>query len=291
MPRLKSSSCETHRIEFGVKERELIETAIYANAAGSLLTGIGTAALGIGAWGFLAAGILGSAWYIGGKLENPLDPNNAGGKAAADLVESNLNEVPPKISVDDAPTQGGRSVLEMDGRTIHGQYVHTSIWRLELKEMIIHLADEKGEWTAAEREKFVANYHAPQTLNIERVGYQVQIRLTAARRKTAGLLSVGIVQVIGYALEGEDYYTRPQDAAGYVYDPLLDLAAYRVMIQEGKDLEKTALRLGGDAQAGFDLEKRQRDSPPLQVLEYTSDAGQDWSTYGEEHPGSEEMTG
>jgi len=34
-----------------------------------------------------------------------------------------------------------------------------------------------------------------------------------------------------------------------------------------------------------------RESPPLQVLEYVSDAGQDWSTYGEEHPGSEEMTG
>jgi hypothetical protein len=69
------------------------------------------------------------------------------------------------------------------------------------------------------------------------------------------------------------------------------LAAYRVLIQEGHDLEKTALRLGGDAQEGFDLEKRQRESPPLQVLEYVSDSGQDWSTYGEEHPGSEEQTG
>jgi len=283
--------CRIHRIELGGKERELAETAIYAHAAGSVLTGVGTAALGIGVWGFLAAGILGSAWYIGSKLENPLDPNNAGGKEAADLVVSNLNEVPPKISVDDAPTRDGLSVLDMDGRTIHGQYVYTSIWRLELKEMIIHLADEKGEWTDAERDDFKAKYHAPQTLNIERLGYQVQIRLTAARRRTAGYLSIGIVQVIGYALEGEDYYTRPQDAAGYVYDPLLDLAAYRVLIQEGKDLEKTALWLGGDAKDGFDLEKRQRESPPLQVLEYVSDAGQDWSTYGEEHPGSEEMTG
>ena len=64
--------------------------------------------------------------------------------------------------------------------------------------------------------------------------YQVSIRITAARRRAlehGNLLTNPIGQVadwMGQAAGGSDYYTKPEDASGYVADPLLDLLAIRM---------------------------------------------------------------
>lgn len=70
MPKAKSDQVITHRIELQSTERELLETAILANAASKSLqgiaTGLGTAIAGLGQMIAPAMGAL-AAWYIADK--------------------------------------------------------------------------------------------------------------------------------------------------------------------------------------------------------------------------------
>jgi len=70
MPKAKSDQVITHRIELQKTERELLETAVLANAAGKTLSGvamaIGTAVAGLGQMIAPAMGAL-TAWYIADK--------------------------------------------------------------------------------------------------------------------------------------------------------------------------------------------------------------------------------
>ena len=60
MPRTPSSKFETVRLEFGVKEREMLESTLFVQNTGKLVQGIG---VGVGV---LVTGM--AAWYTGQKL-------------------------------------------------------------------------------------------------------------------------------------------------------------------------------------------------------------------------------
>lgn len=60
--------------------------------------------------------------------------------------------------------------------------------------------------------------------------YQIAIRATAGRRYFAGSVPLigAIATLVGVAMPGE-YYMSPDDAEGYIADPLLDLLALRTI--------------------------------------------------------------
>jgi len=269
MPRMKSAKCETHRIEFSPKEREMLQTAVIGNAAGSILSGAGILTVGVGAIGFLAVSLLGTAWYINSKLENPLDPNNAGGQAALDALEGNIATVPTD------PRPG--SILDMDGRTIYGQYLLVCLWRKDARDALF--AD--SGLPESDRSDFNGENFAPDCLTAELVAHQIGVRITAARRKVLGSGMAGgaglVAHAAGLALEGQDYYTKPEDAPGYESDPLLDLAAWRTTLIRNDVGARVVQLLQGKEGKGKALERLQKDNPdPVEGVEYISAAGTSW---------------
>jgi len=93
MPKAKSDQVITHRIELQSTERELLETAILANAASKSLqgiaTGLGTAIAGLGQMIAPAMGAL-AAWYIADKTFDEIREIGERQKREAeeDLIES-----------------------------------------------------------------------------------------------------------------------------------------------------------------------------------------------------------
>ena len=92
MPKAKSNQVITHRIELQNTERELLETAVLANAAGKTLSGVamamGTAIAGLGQMIAPAMGAL-TAWYIADKT---IDEIRELGERQKTGMEENLAE-------------------------------------------------------------------------------------------------------------------------------------------------------------------------------------------------------
>lgn len=92
MPKAKSDQVITHRIELQNTERELLENAVLANAAGKALSGVamamGTAIAGLGQMIAPAMGAL-TAWYIADKTLDEIKEIGERQKAEA---EENLAE-------------------------------------------------------------------------------------------------------------------------------------------------------------------------------------------------------
>jgi hypothetical protein len=92
MPKAKSDQVITHRIELQNTERELLENAVLANAAGKALSGVamamGTAIAGLGQMIAPAMGAL-TAWYIADKT---LDEIKELGERQKTEMQENLAE-------------------------------------------------------------------------------------------------------------------------------------------------------------------------------------------------------
>ena len=269
MPRIKpdGKACVVQRIELGQKERDALELTSTAIAAGSVLSGLGVAALGIGAVGFVAVSLFGTAWYVNSRLENPLSPNNAGGEAALTELGDDINTVTDKLE------------SSLGGLTIYEKYVQVGLWRKEMREAAFALS----ELAEKDRVQFYDDHPVPDVLTSELVAHQVGIRITAARRRVMAQGTAGaagwLASAVGYGLEGQDYYLKPEDAEGYEADPLLDLAAYRTVIVKGSWGARTVQLVQGSTTPGLNLEAEQKANPdPTADLDFTSGAGTSWAS-------------
>lgn len=212
-----------------------------------MAVGIGSVGIGIGAvaiplaligGGVLAAILLADdvAKVIDKLQELPEailgDPNNLGGEKAEKTLKAGLDEV-----------------LDDTGETPYISYRNAATWRKtarsEAFQAIHGVGSQDDPELAQEWLKFAQENPLPPQLALESgvgVGggaagggcvYQVSIRITAARRAISAkgnLLTNPLGEVaswMGKAAGGSDYYTKPEDASGFVSDPLLDLLAVR----------------------------------------------------------------
>lgn len=161
------------------------------------------------------------------------DPNDLGGERAEKSISEGLTSVDDDL-----------------GASPFDRYQAVSFWRKtarsEAFQAIHGVGSQDDPNLAKEWSEWVAQNPIPVTLKLNEGGgvgggaamggamYQVSIRITAARRKAlekGNLLTNPLGAVadwMGSAAGGSDYYTKPEDASGYISDPLLDLLAVRM---------------------------------------------------------------
>jgi hypothetical protein len=210
--------------------------------------GVGAVGVGVGAVAIPIA-LVGAAALVGLLLAPNLDemldkvkalpeallgdPNDLGGEKAEKAISEGITAVDDDL---------GTSPFERYGQVKNWQKVQRTQGFVEIHGP----GSQDDPALAAEWAAWIVDNPIPVRLALNEGGavgggaamggamYQVSIRITAARRRAlehGNLLTNPIGQVadwMGQAAGGEDYYTKPEDASGYVADPLLDLLAIRM---------------------------------------------------------------
>lgn len=234
MPRSKPTEVRELRLSLSTWERDRIEGLGLAVGLGTLAAGVGVLALPFAlVAGPVLAGLL-LADDVEAALEKLKDlgdrmthPNRLGGDAAVKTITEELTSA----------EEGVESAFTV--------YQTTSSWRKSERMAAFDAEHGPGatddpalssEWAA-----WVKSNPLPLLLGLKTGGlpgaipevagvvYQTSIRVTAARRSKLALLGVInppalLATLFGAALPGE-YYSRAQDAPGYILDVLLDWVA------------------------------------------------------------------
>ena len=149
MPKAKSDQVITHRIELQNTERELLETAVLANAAGKTLSGVamamGTAIAGLGQMIAPAMGAL-TAWYIADKT---IDEIREIGERQKSDMEENLAETYEGTYGLIVAWFNGRSLIEVCQESREAGVIDFT-WTPKNKNKIlpelVNASKKPGEW-------------------------------------------------------------------------------------------------------------------------------------------------
>lgn len=215
MPRRKPTEVIERRRTLGTWERNLEETRVAGEVIRNVGVGFGSA---VGPFSLIGAAILAGIFFknpIEDAIEDakkffakegPLDPNTGD---ADDYIneQMNLPGVPGEPSA-------------------MGKYIAGKVAQFDARKEAFTKTGGTG-WEAYKE----ANPIPLEVVNQEAI-YQISIRATAGRRFATLLIpfSGTLSYLWGMAMPGE-YYDKPEDAQGYIADPMLDLLAVRSINQ------------------------------------------------------------
>ena len=241
MPRRKPDKIVEHRLALSTWERERLETLGVAVGVGAVGVGIGAVAIPIA----LVAGGIVTALLLADNVEDMIekakalpgavlgDPNDLGGEKAEKAISEGITAVDDDL---------GASPFERYGQVKNWQKIQRTQGFVDIHGP----GSQDDPALASEWAAWIVENPIPIRLSLNEGGavgggaamggamYQVSIRITAARRRAlekGNLLTNPLGTVadwMGQAAGGEDYYTKPEDASGYLADPLLDLLAIRM---------------------------------------------------------------
>lgn len=224
----------------GSWERNLEETRVTGEVIRNVGVGIGTA---LGPFSLVGAAILAGLFFKNpieeAKKEieaffaegGPLDPNTGD---ANDYINAQMT----------TPGEPGEP-------SPYGKYISAKVGQFDAREAaFLEGAGEQGiENSPAVWAQFKEAHPIPAEVlhdgPTNSATYQISIRATAGRRFASLLVpGIGALSYLwGSAMPGE-YYDKPEDADGYIADPLLDLLAIRSIDQSSW---RNSTRLGAFA--------------------------------------------
>lgn len=244
-----------------------------------MAVGVGAVGVGVGAiaipLALIGGGII-SALLLADDVEAMIDKVKA-------LPQAILGD-PNDLGGEDAEADLSEGLTAVDdelGETPFQAYTKVSVWRKsqrsEAFQNIHGVGSQDDPTLAKEWAQWVQDNPLPPLLQLNQGGgvgggaamggcvYQVSIRITAARRAFSDKGNIltnplgEIASWMGQAAGGDSYYTKPEDASGYIADPLLDLLAVRFPTDYTTPWRSSGTTTYQGAQIGLQIEDNMKE--------------------------------
>jgi len=225
----------------GTLERSLHEQLV----AGETIRNVGVGVGAVLAPASIIGGVVLAGYYfsknIDGQIDNIKDWFNPNTGDANEEIDEKMTD----------PTEEGEP-------SPFGKYLGTKVAQKDAREADFLVG--AGEGGIESSPKAWAQYKAAHPLvrvmsqddgTTNSAVYQIAIRATAGRRYWAQFAPIAgaVATLFGMAMPGT-YYTAPEDAEGYIADPLLDLLAIRTI---GGKSWRTQTRSGASTGEGIEI--------------------------------------